>query len=84
MLFYLIAADIVVFLHLLRVIFLIIGAFIGRRYRWVKRVHIFGMSSALLIQVFGWYCPLTYLEAWLRRMHDSSRSYTGSFIIHYV
>jgi len=82
--FYVIAADTVVLLHFLWVIFLITGAVFGRRYKWVKRLHIAGIASALTIQIFGWYCPLTYLEVWLRRMHDPSHGYSGSFIINYL
>jgi len=84
MMLYRIAADITVILHFLWILFLIFGAFIGRKYRWVKRVHISAIIFALVIQVFGWYCPFTHLEIWLRRMHDPSQSYSGSFIIHYV
>jgi len=84
MMLYRIAADITVLLHFLWILFLIFGAFIGRKYRWVKRVHISAIIFALVIQFFGWYCPFTHLEIWLRRMHDPSQSYSGSFIIHYV
>ncbi len=83
-LFYLIAADIVVFLHFLWIIFLIVGALWGRSYPWIKRIHIGGTLFALLIHIAGWYCPLTYLEVWLRRLHDPSQSYAGSFITHYI
>jgi hypothetical protein len=81
---YRIAADITVILHLLWIIFLITGAFVGRRVAWVKRIHIGGIVFAIVIQIFGWYCPLTHLEIRLRRMQDPSQSYTGSFIIHYI
>jgi cytochrome c biogenesis protein CcdA len=81
---YRIAADITVLLHLIWILFLIFGAFIGRKYRWVKRVHISAIIFALVIQFFGWYCPFTHLEIWLRKIQDSSKSYSGSFIIHYV
>jgi hypothetical protein len=37
-----------------------------------------------VIQIFGWYCPFTHLEIWLRNRHDPGLSYTGSFIINYV
>jgi hypothetical protein len=84
MMFYLLAADIVVLLHFLWIVFLIFGAFIGRKYKWVKIVHIVGVIFALFIQVFGWYCPLTHIETWLRRMHDPTQSYTGSYIVYYV
>lgn len=82
--FYKITADIVVLLHLLWILFLMFGAFIGRWHKLVKILHIGGMGFALLIQMFGWYCPLTYLEVWLRERHDPSASYRGSFIINYV
>lgn len=77
-------ADAVVIIHLLWVLFLLFGAFLGRRYKWVKRFHIAGICFALVLQVFHWYCPLTYLEVWLRRMQDPEQAYSGSFIIHYV
>ena len=81
---YVLIADAIVLLHLLWILFLVFGAFIGRRYRWVRMLHIAGVSFALVIQVFQWYCPLTYIEVWLRRMHDPSQAYRGSFIINYA
>jgi hypothetical protein len=81
---YKIAADFVVLLHFLWIVFLIVGAFIGRRYKWAKILHITGMGLAMFLQLAGWYCPLTYLEISLRRMHDPSQAYTGSFIINYL
>jgi hypothetical protein len=82
--FYKLAADFIVSLHFLWIIFLIFGAFIGKRYKTVKHFHIGGLGFAIIIQIFGWYCPLTHLEVWLRYRHDATMRYTGSFIIHYV
>ncbi|MBI5051075.1 MAG: DUF2784 domain-containing protein [Nitrospirae bacterium] len=82
--FYKIAADIIVLIHFLWIAFLIVGAFPGRKNKWVKIFHIGGIGLAIVIQVFGWYCTLTHLEIWLRRMHNPSLSYEGSFIIYYV
>ncbi len=79
-----ILADITVFMHLLWIVFLIFGALAGTRFRAVKVIHITGLAFALVIMICGWYCPLTYLEVWLRRLHDPSGMYTGSFIAHYV
>lgn len=81
---YRIAADLVVLVHFLWIVFLTCGVFIGRRTRWVRNLHIAGLLAALVIQLKGWYCPLTYLEIWLRRMHDPAVAYSGSFIIHYL
>lgn len=77
-------ADIVVFIHLLWIVFLVIGAFPGVRYRTVKVIHIAGLAFSFIIQIAGWYCPLTYLEIWLRSLHDPAHSYAGSFISHYI
>lgn len=79
-----ISADIVVLIHFLWILFLVLGSLAGRRYRWVKVLHIGGMSGALFLQVFHLYCPLTYLEVWLRKQQEPSDAYQGSFIVHYV
>jgi hypothetical protein len=79
-----ILADIVVLLHFLWIIFLSLGALWGIKNRAVRICHLSGLAFAFIIQIFGWDCPLTHLEVWLRSRHDSSLTYTGSFIIHYV
>lgn len=81
---YKVFADIVVFIHFLWILFLILGVFWGIKNQKVKIIHISALAFAIIIQVFNWYCPLTYLETWLRAKHDSTLSYSGSFIIHYV
>jgi len=81
---YKIVADSVVFLHLLWILFLVFGAFFGRKNNMVKIFHLSGLLFALLIQIIGGYCPLTHLEVWLRSKHMPDLVYTGSFIIHYI
>ena len=81
---YKILADIVVLLHLLWILFLIFGALLGTKNKGARIVHISGLVFAVIIQGFDWYCPLTYLESWLRSKHDPALSYTGSFIVHYM
>jgi hypothetical protein len=82
--FYKILADITVFIHFLWILFLIFGAFAGVRSRVIKIFHISGIVLALSFQLLNWYCPLTYLEAWLRAQHSPAHTYTGSFIVHYM
>ena len=77
-------ADGVVVLHFLWILFLIFGAIWGRKYRTVRIVHLSGLAFALCLEIFGWYCPLTYLEVWLRELQDPLQSYAGSFIGHYL
>ena len=80
---YIIAADIVVAVHLGWILFLIGGAFIGRRVRWVMGLHLAALGYSVLLQLFSWTCPLTYLEVWLRS-RSGGVSYAGSFIGHYL
>lgn len=77
-------ADSVVGVHFLWIVFLVFGAILGRRYRTFRKIHIGGLVFALILQIFDWYCPLTYLEVWLRQRQDPSETYAGSFIIHYL
>ncbi len=77
-------ADFVVSVHFLWIFFLIFGALLGVRNRATKFIHLTGLLFAILIQIFGWYCPLTHLEFWLRSRHNPPIAYAGSFIIHYM
>lgn len=80
---YIIAADIVVASHFAWILFLIGGAFIGRRVRWVMWTHLAALGYSVLLQAFSWICPLTYLELWLWDRTPTG-SYSGSFITHYL
>lgn len=82
--FFKILADITVLIHFLWIVFLFMGSFFGRRNRSIRVFHLSGLAFALLLQLLGWYCPLTHLETWLRARHHPDLAYTGSFIIHYV
>jgi len=80
---YRITADVVVAIHFVWILFLIGGAFIGRRVRWVKWTHLAALGYSVLLQVFDWTCPLTYLELWLWNRTPAG-SYSGSFIARYL
>ena len=84
MIFWTLAADFVVVIHLLWIAFLIGGAMIGRRIVWVKWLHGGALTFSLLLQAFHWICPLTFLEVWLRRQADSGGGYPGDFLAHYA
>jgi hypothetical protein len=77
------AADAVVVLHLLWIVFLILGALPGQRWAWVKWAHLASLAFSIALQTFGWICPLTHLEVWLRRL-GGAQPYEGTFIRHYV
>lgn len=77
-------ADLVVILHFLWILFILFGAFWGRRNRLVRTVHVSALAFALLLETFAWYCPLTYLEVWLRTRESSASGYAGDFVVHYL
>lgn len=77
-------AEAVVLLHFLWIVFLIFGALAGHYLRWVKFLHLGALAYSLLLQGFGWVCPLTTLEVWLRRGQAPASGYGGGFIQHYV
>ena len=81
---YKVLADITVMIHFIWVLFLIFGVVLGMRYRSVRIFHLAGLAFALVLNAFGWLCPLTHLEYWLRLKHDRAAAYAGSFIIHYL
>ncbi len=81
---YRVLADLVVVVHFLWIVFLIFGGLFGVRYRVMKICHAAGLLLAVVIQVSGWYCPLTDLEVWLKSRYAPGLAYRGSFIVHYV
>jgi hypothetical protein len=81
---YKVLADTVVLIHFLWILFLIFGALPGARYKLVRVLHLLGLALSVVLQLFGWYCPLTHLEVSLRQRHDPASAYTGSFIITYL
>ena len=46
-------------------------------------IHLAAMAYGLLVEVFYWYCPLTYLEQLLRE-RSGHGSYEEPFIVHYL
>lgn len=80
---FLAAADAVVVVHLFWILFLILGALPGSRWAWVKWTHLAALAFSIALQVFGWICPLTHLEIWLRSS-GGAPPYEGTFIRHYV
>lgn len=58
-------ADLVVLVHLAWVAYLLAGLLLAWRWPWTAVVHLAGLILALILNLGGWYCPLTDLEEWL-------------------
>ncbi len=90
---FLLAADIILLLHVLLVIFVVTGfilIFVGklRRWRWVRNrwfriLHLLVVAVVIVQSWFGIICPLTTIEMELRA-RAGDVVYTGSFISHWL
>jgi hypothetical protein len=77
------AANLTAVVHLAFLAFVVFGAVLGRRYRGWRYLHFAAMAYGVAIEVFYWYCPLTYLEQYLRRRAGRG-FYDEPFIAHYI
>jgi len=91
--FYLLAADLLLFGHVLFVAFVVFGlvliligkplAWVWVRNPWYRLAHLAAIGIVALQSWFGIVCPLTTLEMALRDRADGV-VYTGSFISHWL
>ena len=80
---YQLLADLVVLVHVAFVVFAILGGLLAARWRRLVWIHLPAVIWAVIVEVFGWVCPLTPLENWLRR-RGGQAGYPSDFIAHYI
>ncbi len=80
---YRILADLVVGIHVLFVVFVVLGGLLALRWPWVATAHLPAAVWGALIEFKGWICPLTPLENSLRASAGQA-GYEGGFIEHYL
>ena len=76
-------ADLVLVVHFAFLAFVVAGGAFVLRWPRVAWAHVPAVIWGVLIEFFGWICPLTPLEIALRHRAVES-AYTGGFIAHYV
>ena len=76
-------ADATVVLHLVFVLFVVLGGLLVLRWRWIAWLHLPAMGWGAWIEFAGWICPLTPLENWLR-LRGGEAAYAGSFVDEYL
>ncbi len=76
-------ADLVLGVHLLFVLFSVLGALLVIRWPRVRWGHLPAVAWAVWIEFSGKICPLTPLENWLR-MRGGGAGYAGDFVGHYL
>jgi len=81
--FWQLAADLVLVLHALYVVFAVFGAVLALRWRWLIWLHVPAALWAAAVVIAGWLCPLTPLEQELR-MLAGQQGYEGGFLEHYL
>lgn len=82
--FWRIASDAVVVLHATWIAVVIGGPVFALRRPWFQVVHVSMILGTIAIMVSPYYCPLTYLENWLRVQYDPGAVYPGGFIVTYL
>ena len=76
-------ADVVLVVHFAFLAFVVVGGALVLRWARVAWVHVPAAIWGVLIEFFGWICPLTPLEIALRHRAGEA-AYTGGFIAHYI
>lgn len=80
---YAMLADAVVIVHAAFVIFALFGGFLILRWRLLAWLHIPAVLWAALVEITGWFCPLTPFENLLRQ-RAGKITYRSDFIDHYI
>jgi len=81
---YRLLSDAVIIFHLLWILFILFGLPIGMKYAQLIWVHLGGLVFTLILNIGGWFCPLTYLENHLYTLYNPQLTYSGSFIGQYL
>lgn len=81
--FYLLLADLVVIIHLLFIIFAILGGLLLLVRRYLVFIHLPAFIWSAMISFKGWICPLTPLENSLLKA-AGEEGYSGGFVGHYI
>ncbi len=81
--FYQCLAVFVVLVHFAFVLFVIVGGLLVLKWRRVIWIHLPCVLWGALNEFFGWVCPLTPLENWLREAGGGA-AYQTSFVEHYI
>ncbi len=77
------AGDLLVILHLLYIVFVILGGLLVLRWPRLAYLHVPAVLWGAVVEIQGWTCPLTPLEYHFRQAAGQMVSRSG-FIDHYI
>jgi len=76
-------ATAIALLHLAFIVFVLLGGLLLLKWPKLIWIHLPAAAWGVLIEFFGWYCPLTRWENSCLR--EAGRAgYSGGFVSHYV
>ena len=78
----LLSADLIVLIHFSFILFVMFGGFLVMKWRKLIWLHLPAAVWGVLIEFFGWICPLTTWENQFRR--NNGGEYSTGFIEHYI
>jgi len=78
-----ILADATVVLHLIFVVFVVLGGVLVARWGWIVWAHVPAAIWGAWVELAGWQCPLTPLENWFRQQ-GGGVTYKTNFVEHYL
>lgn len=79
----LLMADIIVLIHFGFILFAVFGGLLVMKWRWLIWLQIPAALWGIVIELFGWICPLTILENKFRQK-NAGEAYSTGFIEHYI
>ncbi|HEX8411743.1 MAG TPA: DUF2784 domain-containing protein [Thermoanaerobaculia bacterium] len=80
---YNLAAATIAVLHLAFIVFVLLGGLLVLRWPKLAWVHVPAAVWGVLIEFFGWWCPLTRWENYF--LEQAGRAgYGGGFVAHYI
>src|SRR5579862_7536425 len=81
--FYRLGAEAVLALHFTFILFVLFGAVLMMRWRWIVIAHLPAAAWGFFVEITGRICPLPYVENYLREQAGES-GYSQGFIEHYL
>jgi len=76
-------AVLVLVLHLLFIVWVLLGWLLTRRRPWLRWAHIFSLVYGIAIETGPWPCPLTLLENYFLERAGIA-PYREPFLVHYL
>jgi hypothetical protein len=76
-------AACVLFVHAAYIACVIFGAFFTRGRPRFAALHVATLGYGVIVEIFGFWCPLTELEEWLAVLGNLP-AYRGPFLLHYL